>query len=311
MTRWMLAVLLLAFAGLPLESAQAQVGQKAYAPEDLNRLSVPDRIRVLEREYAEQSGGRTLPDDQLEFYLDQIESGWSFSRIKQDIAESLRGSQWAPPPGGGWQPSEVICSSERGRYQECLTPFRGPAVLSQQISRAPCIEGHSWGQRRGSVWVDRGCRGRFQEDTRWSGGGYGPGPRESVICESREGRLRRCANDFRGDVELIEQYSNAPCIRGQTWDARPGEIWVNRGCRARFVEARGHGRPFPGGYDADYSVTCGSDDGRRRTCAWTERRRPYLLEQISRARCVEGRTWGYQAGQIWVDLGCRARFGAR
>ncbi len=40
-------------------------------------------------EYADQSSGRRLPDDQLEFYLDQIDSGWTFSRIKQDIAESL------------------------------------------------------------------------------------------------------------------------------------------------------------------------------------------------------------------------------
>jgi hypothetical protein len=300
---------------LPAGSAMAQIGQKAYAPEDLRRLSVPDRIRVLEREYEEQSRGRRLPDDQLDFYLDQIESGWSFSRIKQDIAESLGGGAWVPP-SSGWNAREVICSSDRGRLRECRTPFTGPAILSQQISDSACVEGHSWGQRRGLIWVDKGCRGRFRQDDRWSGGGYPGGSHaNSVVCESREGRVRRCQTNFRFDAELAEQFSNAPCIRGQTWDSRPGEVWVSRGCRARFVEGRSGGGSFPGGagggFGSGYSVTCSSEDGRQRTCAWTDRGRPFLLEQLSRTPCTEGRTWGYDRGNIWVSQGCRGRFGVR
>lgn len=304
----------LLFASMSGAPAQAQANQKAYAPEDLRRLSVPDQIRVLEREYSEQSRGRVLPDDQLEFYLDQIDSGWSFSRIKQDIAESLRGSAWAPP-SSGWQARELICSSINDRRNECRTPFSGPAVLSQQISRSACIEGRTWGQNRGRIWVDEGCRGRFREDDRWGGGGYpgGSAPQGSIICESREGRLRRCRNDFRDEVELVEQFSNAPCIRGQTWDYRPGEVTVTRGCRARFAEVRGYGRPHGGQYQQNggYSVTCSSEDDRLRTCTWTSRGRPVLIEQLSRSACVEGRTWGYDQRGLWVDRGCRARFGVR
>jgi len=309
----MLLLVLLAFSCLlTAPTTHAQVGAKAYAPENLSQLAVPDRIRVLEREYEEQSGGRRLPDDQLEFYLDQIQSGWTFGRIKQDIAESLRGSTWTPP-AQNWQPRELICSSERGRRIECRTPFTGPAVLSQQISREPCIEGRTWGQRRGLVWVDLGCRARFREDGRLVGGGNpGAGFANSVICESREGRLRRCATSFRFGAELVEQYSNAPCIQGTTWDARPGEVWVSRGCRARFVDARGSlpglGRPPVHG---GYSVTCGSVDGRERTCAWTDRGRPYLIEQLSRAACIEGRTWGHDRSGLWVRGGCYGRFGSR
>ncbi len=316
MNKLLFALLSLLLLGtlLPPEIASAQAGQKAYAPEDLRRLSVPDRIRVLELEYSEQSRGRRLPDDQLDFYLDQIDSGWSFSRIKQDIAESLRGTAWAPP-SSGWQASEVICSSERGRLTECRTPFSGPAVLSQQISDSACIEGQSWGQRRGIIWVDRGCRGRFRVDQRWGSGGYtGGNPQAgSITCESREGRVRRCANNFRNDAELIEQFSNAPCIRGQTWDAQPGEVWVSRGCRARFVEGRGRGGDWSGGgfVGSGYSVTCESQDGRRRACAWTDRGRPQLIEQLSRTSCIEGRTWGYDRSGLWVDQGCRGRFGSR
>lgn len=313
------AALLLATGLATLAPVQAQPAQKAYAPEDLRRLSVPDRIRVLEKEYAEQSRGRQLPDDQLEFYLDQIDSGWTFSRIKQDIAESLRGSgaggggTWQPPVSG-WQPSELICSSIGDRYYECPKPFRGPAVLSHQISRAQCVEGFSWGQRRDVIWVDKGCRGRFREDDRWGGGGYPGGSHgDSIVCESREGRLRRCPNNFRNEAELVEQYSNAPCIRGQTWDSRPGEVWVSRGCRARFVEARGWGggRPGGGGGYVGYSVTCESVGDRQRTCAWTDRGRPIVIEQLSRTACIEGRTWGFDGRSIWVTDGCRARFGTR
>lgn len=295
--------------------AAAQPSAKAYAPEDLGRLNVQDRIRVLEREYSEQSNGQRLPDDQLEFYLDQIDSGWTFSRIKQDIAESLRGTGAAAwrPNQPGWQARELICSSLDRRYAECRTPFSGPAELSQQISNAACIEGQTWGQRRGLVWVDRGCRARFREG-RWGGApGFNSGG--GIACESREGRRKRCSVPFSGPARIAEQLSNAPCIEGQTWSQTPGEVWVTRGCRAVFVEARGGIGSFQGsrpGYGSGYSVTCSSEDERYRTCSWDRRQgRPLLIEQLSRSACVEGRSWGYDGNQLWVDRGCRARFGGR
>lgn len=234
--------LAVAAAALPAAPAQAQPGQRAYAPENLRQLSVSDRIRVLEKEYAEQSGGRRLPDDQLEFYLDQIESGWTFSRIKSDMAQSLgQGHGGNRPPGGGWnrppdwQARSVICSSIRDRYAQCATPFRGRARLVENISKTRCIENQNWGSRNGLVWVDNGCRGRFAEDDRWGN------------------------------------------------------------------------RPGYGGYN----VTCSSINNRYTTCAWNAREgRPRLLQRLSKSACDEGRDWGYRTGQIWVDNGCRARFGS-
>ena len=86
-------VLLLALAA---GSAFAQIAPKAYAPENLRTLSVQDQTRVISLEYSEQSRGRRIPDDQLRFYLDQVNrSNWSFSRIKQDIAQSLGGNSGA------------------------------------------------------------------------------------------------------------------------------------------------------------------------------------------------------------------------
>lgn len=254
-------------AGLMLcPGADAQSPDKAYAPENLSQLHWQDQRRVIEREYADQSGGRRIPDDQLEFYLEQIASGWGFSQIKQDIATSLGnsggrrgggnyggnpgygrnpgygGGQYTPDPGyGHGHGTQVRCESDRNRYRECPTPFNGPVVLVQHLSRAGCIEGRDWGYRPGMIWVDDGCRAIFAE------------------------------------------------ARGGGW---------------------GGGRPGVPNYD--YSVTCTSDDGRHRTCAWDGRHgRPVLIENISRTRCVEGRNWGYDSTSIWVDRGCRARFGVR
>ena len=35
---------------------------------------------------------------------------------------------------------------------------------------------------------------------------------------------------------------------------------------------------------------------------------PADLRQLSRAACIQGRTWGYGRNGIWVSDGCRAEF---
>ena len=66
-----------------------------------------------------------------------------------------------PSPGWGDRSSSVVCSSEDRRYHECQVPFRGTARIANQISDAACIEGRTWGQKPGLIWVDDGCRARF------------------------------------------------------------------------------------------------------------------------------------------------------
>lgn len=107
--------------------------------------------------------------------------------------------------------------------------------------------------------------------------------------------------------------SGTACVEGQTWGVRNGAVWVNRGCRGEFAEARGNsGGNWGGGGNSNYSVTCSSNDKRQQTCAWDDRQgRPALVQQLSGTACVEGRSWGYSNGSLWVSGGCRARFGAR
>ena len=286
------------------QAAQAQIQAKAYAPENLRSLSRSDQERVIGQEYSEQSRGRRIPDDQLKFYMDQVNrSNWGFSRIKQDIATSLGDGNggWNPGPSPG---NSILCESNDNRRRQCNTGFRGRAVLSQNISDTRCIEGQNWGSGNGFVWVDRGCRARFVE------GSLGGGNGAKIRCESTDNRYRECNTSFRGNAILTRKLSDARCTEGDTWGQRNGMIWVNRGCRAEFIE--GNGGWNPGGGNSNYSVTCSSQNNRRNTCAWNNRYgRPYLIQQISSDSCREGTSWGYLGTQIWVDRGCRARFGAR
>lgn len=284
-------------------TAQAQVSTKAYAPENLRTLSQQDQMRVIGLEYSEQSRGRRIPDDQLRFYLDQVNrSNWTFSRIKQDIATSLAGS------GGGWNPQPpnpgtrtIRCESDHGRSRSCNTPWSGDSRLARQLSDTHCIEGRNWTSAPGRVTVNSGCRAEFAQGSGWDGG-----PGRELRCESLNNRYRECVfGGAAGTARLARQLSDTRCIEGRNWGTRGNVLWVNGGCRGLFmVGGAGGGN--------GYSITCASDGNRPRSCAWNNRYgRPYLQRQLSSAPCREGSSWGYQGNTIWVTNGCRALFGAR
>lgn len=212
--------------------AQSQgIGTRAYAPEDLRTLSPADRARVISLEYSEQSSGRRIPDDQLRFYLDQVQrSNWTFSRIKQDIATSLAGTGPRPPrPPVG---QTVRCESEDNRTRTCSVPWNGSSRLTRQLSRRPCIEGQNWRSQRGAVWVAGGCRAEFSRGAMRPpvDGNY------QVTCSSTGNRPTNCAWDrSQGRPRLLQQLSKSPCIESRTWGYdRQQQLWVSASCRGRF-----------------------------------------------------------------------------
>jgi hypothetical protein len=267
--------------------------------------STRDQIRTIETEYARMHAGRPISDSQLEYYLDRLDSGWSMQRVIDDMDDM---PSWRPAPG--WTARQVICSSIGSRYAECPVPFRGNAVLLEQISSSACVEGRSWGNKPGAVWVDRGCRARFGNTRDHAARA------RSVDCASYRGRYRECATGFRGHVYLkFRNRDSSSCIEGRTWGQRPGAVWVRNNCRATFSSV---GRPGPrddmgGGWTRrpNYAVTCVSTGGGRQVCSWDDRYgRPHLIQQIGDTQCIEGRDWGYTVGGgIWVSSGCRATFG--
>jgi hypothetical protein len=249
-------------------AAGAQTARpKAYAPEDLRQLSENDQIRVIAREYGDQTGGREIPDDQMEFYLDQIDSGWTFSRIKDDITTSL-GNNGRPGNGNTWN------------------------------------NGNNNGNNNG--W-NNGNNGNHNG---WNNGNNPNATGPVIKCESRNERATECQTNFTGRAVLSRNLSRTECVEGQNWGQRPGMLWVNRGCRGEFAQLRG--RNASNWQDSEYgrySVTCASTNERYATCAWNSRYgTPVLAQRTSRTECVEGRSWGYRNGSLWVDRGCRARF---
>jgi hypothetical protein len=314
------------FSKLLLSCAFA-LGALAFSQPSAAQSGTRDQVRAIELEYARQTNGRSISDDQLEYYLDRANAGWPMSRISQDMADTRRmapNNPWRAQQG--WAATAVVCSSIDNRYRECAVPFRGRAVVNQQISHAACIEGQSWGQKQGMVWVNRGCRARFAMVP--DAVGNAPGNRPSVVCKSRQGARAVCNTGMNGRMRLISRFKNSgPCIEGRTWGQRANQVWVSGNCRARFAAANNQ-RPNNGvGYDSrderrdgarwmrdpGYSVECSSNDARQQRCNWDARYgSPRLVQRTSQADCIEGRTWGYsERDGLWVGGGCRARFAAR
>jgi Protein of unknown function (DUF3011) len=224
--------------------------------------------------------------------------------------------------GGGYGDSgDVIrCESNDGRTRECPTGG-GRVFLERQHSRSACIEGRTWGYGRYGIWVSDGCRADFRvigqgggyDDgyygNQGNGNGYGYG--STVRCESNDGRTNRCSINGRGRAQLVRQLSRSACIEGRTWGSDSGSVWVSQGCRAEFTVARGG---YGGGWNnsgygyGNQLFRCESNDGRVRECAANTRAGVQLVRQLSRAPCIQGRTWGYGRNGIWVAEGCRAEF---
>jgi Protein of unknown function (DUF3011) len=131
----------------------------------------------------------------------------------------------------------------------------------------------------------------------------------AILCESPRQAERYCPGRTEGQVELLEQRSRMPCVEGRTWGYDAAGVWVRNGCRAWFrigrPEDRAGRRSGPGHRGR---LVC--ESGRRRMvrCPARTEGRVRLVQQLSDAPCVEGRTWGYDWGEVWVDEGCRAAF---
>ena len=140
----------------------------------------------------------------------------------------------------------ISCASQDNGRQYCGADTRGGVTLIRQNSNSPCIENQTWGYDGRGIWVDRSCRAEFQVGNFYPGGPGGPRSRgDTISCESTNNRINYCRIDnVNSNVEVIQQLSQSPCIRGSTWGNDGQGIWVDRGCRATFrVSAYGYNGP--------------------------------------------------------------------
>ena len=158
---------------------------------------------------------------------------WVSNGCRAEFASSGYSPGYGGPgygTGGGYG-GTFRCESRDNRTQRCGGGGQGRARLVRQLSDAPCIQGRTWGSDGNGVWVSNGCRGEFQ----WTGaGGSGGGYGQTVRCESKDDRTRRCDVRVNRGVQLVRQLSDTRCIQGQNWGWDARGIWVSRGCRGEF-----------------------------------------------------------------------------
>ena len=160
--------------------------------------------------------------------------------------------------GFGWGGSGTVdrfefnCASKDERYRECQLPIDGRAKLVKKKSDAPCREGYSWGQRGDRVWVDHGCRAKF-EVVRFGGGG---GSGNTIDCRSTNNRYTECSIRQGREARLVRDYTGR-CRRDSTWGTRPGVVWVTNGCQGRFEVVK------PGGGWGSSGGSSNADEERR------------------------------------------------
>lgn len=146
--------------------------------------------------------------------------------------------------------------------------------------------------------------------------GYG---RDTVECRSQNYSREFCPVYWR-EARIVRQLSDTPCRRGENWGMGRRGIWVDRGCAAVFAEAGRyhhdrdrddyHGWRPPHDWDREFRVGCESRNYQYRFCAVDVggAGRARLYRQTSGARCIEGRTWGWNRAGIWVNGGCAGIF---
>src|SRR6266702_3790301 len=203
----------------------------------------------------------------------------------------------------GWETTYTIyCASDDMGRDFCATNTRYGLRLARQRSESECVYGRTWGYTGRGIWVDRGCRADFElGTTEW----YRNAPIRTVSCSSDDMGLHFCQADANQGARLVRQRSDSDCIYGTTWGFDDRGIWVDRGCRAEFEVAVGRSRS---GGEAPPTVYCASEDMHRHGCPADTNRGVRLVRQRSGSECIEGRTWGYNEREIWVDRGCRAEF---
>jgi hypothetical protein len=136
---------------------------------------------------------------------------------------------------------------------------------------------------------------------------------QTINCESENEKRRDCyvGGLDQGSVSLDKQLSSAGCSKGYSWGTSSNNIWVSRGCRARFSYRSRSGQSSSGGGSRNGQITCESRGNDRKECyvANLDPSSVTMDELLSETTCIRGRNWDAQGNNIWVSGGCRARFG--
>jgi len=80
------------------------------------------------------------------------------------------------------------------------------------------------------------------------------------------GSKHYCTADTRYGARLVRQVSQAPCKQEESWGYDEEGIWVDKGCGGEFTLGHGENGGDPRGEGGGGTITCASDNGRRKVC---------------------------------------------
>ena len=145
--------------------------------------------------------------------------------------------------GVGGAGSYVDCRSEQQRYQECTISRGYVGRLTRDDSGGKCRNAGAWGTRDGLIWVNFGCKGRF-ELVRSGGGSVGGGGGNSGQQQRAEVQCRNQATREGLSVQSVA----SPQLRGSYWEAVVLGTRAGRSVRAicRFYPASNRTELFYG-----------------------------------------------------------------
>ncbi|MBI2215509.1 MAG: DUF3011 domain-containing protein [Acidobacteria bacterium] len=226
------------------------------------------------------------------------------SRRRIWVDDDCRGEFVLGALRGAVQPEErlggrVVCEALAGKRHECAADTSGGAQIVRELGEKRCAYGRDWGFEEARVWVANGCSAEFAV--------RGRPILNTVICDAKGGDEVRCPADAKLGVALAGVLGDAPCTLGASWGFDDDEVWVSKGCHAKFAL---------GGFRIDDSavpatalrVVCASDAGNRTVCPADTSHGVGLVHEKTGSACVLNRTWGYDRDGIWVSDGCSAEF---
>jgi hypothetical protein len=132
----------------------------------------PETLRCESRDYrrrycpADVGYGAVALQRQLSDTRCVYGRNWAYDRRGVWVEDGCAGvfeigyqdNAWRPGNNAQW----VRCESRDYQQNYCATGSSRDAFLVRQISRAPCIEGQSWGRDRRGIWVSNGCAADFE-----------------------------------------------------------------------------------------------------------------------------------------------------
>ena len=149
--------------GRPASAPRAGVGFGSPGGPGFGQVQLPIRFDPRQLTWVDQNGQPcNICTPENGFWIPPQFSGEAEYRAQQQRYGHLVGTlrREIPPPA---YPNDFVCGSTDGRYQLCRVDIgRGSVRLIRQLSRSACTQNQTWGFTREGVWVDRGCRARFE-----------------------------------------------------------------------------------------------------------------------------------------------------